>query len=242
MTSFTRVLEKVGPKPSTDLSQNDTRHYSEVFSKEVALWLRQKVLDLSIGQVLNPEGKVDTVFGVGRNGKSLDVGVVSNNGYLLVDFSIKTFNFKDRKTKNYRHNYTGRFYELLGEELDLRRSYPYALLVAVILLPVDSANDTRPSSFAHACRQFSKISRTDASRSFGFDYVFIGLHSESDDIYFFDAGTSTPPILGEPRFNDRLTISAILDKIKVDLNARDYVIASAPLPTYSEYQYGPATI
>ena len=102
---------------------------------------------------MTPEAKDPTVYG----GKSLDVGVVDSRGYLLLDFSIKTFSFKDNKTKNYRHNYTGRFYELLGEALDLRKSYKFATLVALVFLPEDSTSDSDPSSFAFAVRQFSKI-------------------------------------------------------------------------------------
>ncbi|MSR19442.1 MAG: hypothetical protein EXR91_00475 [Gemmatimonadetes bacterium] len=102
---FSSVLRRVGAKPKNNESQNALRHYSEVFSKELALWLKDAVSErFSKLRVLPPEGKVDTVFGKGRHGKSLDVAALASNGYLVLDISIKTFNFRDRKTKNYRHN------------------------------------------------------------------------------------------------------------------------------------------
>jgi hypothetical protein len=117
--------------------------------------LRRIVAKAHIGtSVLTPEAKIPTIY---EGGKSLDVGVVDERQYLLLDLSIKTFNFKDRNTTNYRKNYTGRFYELLGEELDLRRRYRWATLVALVFLPEDSVDDSSPSSFAHAVRQLSKI-------------------------------------------------------------------------------------
>ena len=120
---FHRVISNTGARPNDAATQNTTRHYSETFSREVALWLRSKLISRNIGSnVLPPEGKVDTIYGIGNRGKSLDVAVLNDSRYLMLNISIKTFNFKDRATKNYRHNYTGRFYELLGEDLDLRRS------------------------------------------------------------------------------------------------------------------------
>ncbi|MGE4658767.1 MAG: hypothetical protein AAEI08_07550, partial [Gammaproteobacteria bacterium] len=99
-TIFKEVLGKVGKKPTEALSQNSSRHYSETLSREVALWIRRTLAPLFDGAtVLLPEAKVNTLFGEGNRGKSLDVGVLDKNKYLMVDVSIKTFNFKSRRTE-----------------------------------------------------------------------------------------------------------------------------------------------
>ena len=231
--TFESVLARVGARPLGVVSQDATRHYSETLSKEVAHWLRDLVIAESIGAtVLTPEAKIPTIYG----GKSLDVGVVDGRGYLVLDLSIKTFNFKDRRTRNYRHNYTGRFYELLGEELDLRRSYRWATLVALIFLPSDSTSDSNPSSFAHAVRQYSKILNRDHEQGVGFEHVFIAVHSEVGSIYFFDAG-SMPPKTGHPKQSDRLSLDEMLKVMRGTVTTRSSRVAKDGLPTRIRFRY-----
>lgn len=237
--NFKDVLGILGRKPQGAASQNATRHYSERFSREAALWIREHIIEQSIGEiVLQPEAKVDTIYGVGIKGKCLDVGVLDARRYLLLDISVKTFNFKDRVTRNYRHNFTGRFYELLGEELDLKRSYPHATLVALIFLPEDSTRDSAPSSFAHAVRQFSKIAKREpkAVAEPGFDHVFVAVYAEDGDIYFFNA-TDFPPKTGHPPQSRRLNIKAMLAIIRSTMASRSASIAGAALPTYTPYKF-----
>ena len=241
--AFQEIVKKLGQKPSEEANQNESRHYSEVFSKELALWLREEIISSKIGaQVLQPEGKVDTIYGTGNRGKSLDVGVVDENKYLILNISIKTFNFKDKKTKNYRHNYTGRFYELLGEDLDLRRSYPLATLVALIFLPQDSTYDTDPSSFAHAIRQFSKIIKKDREEhELGFEYVYIGIHDEQGNLYFFDAA-QYPPRIGAPLEKDRKSVDLVIEELKLTVDTRRKDTKNAQLPAYKPFKFTEPTI
>ena len=231
--TFQHVLLKVGKRPSLPASQNVTRHYSETLSKEIALWLRDYLISEALGaNVLTPEAKIPTIYG----GKSLDVGVVDQRGYLLLDISIKTFNFKDKQTQNYRHNYTGRFYELLGEELDLRRSYRWSTLVAMIFLPEDCTEDSSPSSFAHAVRQFSKIASTDLSVGLGFEHVFVGVHGPTGSLYFFNAA-EFPPKEGPPPPKQSLHIEDVLAVIRKTVEARRSHVAADPLPTHIRYKF-----
>jgi hypothetical protein len=235
---FASLVASLGPKPSTDLGQHTTRNYSERFSKELALWIREMVISSAIGPiVLQPEGKVDTIYGSGNRGKSLDVGVLDQNRYLLLNISIKTFNFKDARTKNYRHNYTGRFYELLGEDLDLRRSYAHSTHAALVFLPIDSTTDTDPSSFAHAVRQFSKILSEDRKEhELGFDFVYVALHNSAGDLYFFDAG-KLPPRSGQPKREDRFSIDKVLSGIKTTVDARRHQAAKSALPVTLPFDF-----
>ena len=231
---FKSVLAKVGVRPQGALSQNETRRYSETLSKEIAHWLRDLVIDEGIGaRVLTPEAKIPTIY---ERGKSLDVGVVDERNYLVLDISIKTFNFKDRETKNYRHNYTGRFYELLGEELDLRRSYRWSTLVALIFLPSDSTADSDPSSFAHAVRQFSKILNRDHEQGVGFEHVFVAVHDEDGSIYFFNTHAA-PPRTGHPKRSDRMSVDDVIKTIGQSVRARAGRVSKDRLPTRMQFRY-----
>jgi len=233
MQTFKAVLDKVGDKPALGSTQHETRHYSETLSKEIAHWLRDILLDERVGSaVLTPEAKVKTVYG----GKSLDVGVVDSRGYLVLDVSIKTFNFKDRSTGNYRHNYTGRFYELLGEELDLRRSYRWASLVAIVFLPSDSVCDSSPSSFAHAVRQYSKILSPDFDMPYGFEHVFVAVHDADGSIYFFDA-SGMPPREGHPPMATRLTVEQMIARVRRTVDRRAERVMGAAMPIYTPFRY-----
>ncbi len=201
--------------------QNKSRHYSETLSKGVALWLRGLLLeDNRSHEVLLPEARVPTCFGR----KSLDVGCLDESKYLALDISIKTFSFRDGSTGRYTHNYTGRFYELLGEGLDLRLSYPEAVLVALIFLPLDSCDDgTRraASSFGNAVKQFSKIAGrgTDGEHALSFEHVFIGLY-DSTGVSFFDAVTP-PPFHGEPPASAMFSTEQMLERLLTEVANRE---------------------
>jgi hypothetical protein len=236
--NFSDVLNIVGEKPSADSSQNKTRNYSERLSKELALWIREEIKNLFPSKtVLPPEGKVNTIYGTGHRGKSLDIGMLDDRGYLLLDISIKTFNFKDRRTNNYRKNYTGRFYELLGEELDLRRSYRHAVLVALVFLPEDSHFDSVPSSFALAVKQFSKIARQlNDPLAFGFDFVLVATHSSNGNLFFFDA-RQKPPKTGYPKEDLRMSLAEALQCFSRKLQENASLVQQDSLPAHDDYDF-----
>jgi hypothetical protein len=240
LRSFADVLASVGKRPPATADQHATRHYSETLSKELAHWIRDAVLARGLGDtVLTPEAKVPTIYG----GKSLDVGVLDKRGYLVLDVSIKTFNFKDRTTQNYAHNFSGRFYELLGEELDLRRSYRWVTLVALIFLPEDSTVDGKEtSSFANAVKWYSKIALPEESDAGGarFEHVFIGLHKPNGSIYFFDV-SQAPPQRGAPQSKDRLPFEHILAVVSETVAKRQSRIAGDKLPAHTRFRFAKPT-
>ena len=163
--------------------------------------------------VLLPEARVPTCFGQ----KSLDIGCLDDSGYLSLDISIKTFSFRDRETGRYTHNFTGRFYELLGEGLDLRLSYPEAVLTALVFLPMDSCEDGTTgaaSSFGNAVKQYAKIAGrgTDGEHALSFEHVFIGLYDEVNGVSFFDARTP-PPRHGQPTKKALISTRQMLETV-----------------------------
>jgi hypothetical protein len=90
MSGFKRVLSASEPRPDLSRGQNATRHYSETFSREVALWLRDLSIKHQLGaNVLLPESKVNTVYGEGNSGKSLNVAALDERGYLIIGYLHK---------------------------------------------------------------------------------------------------------------------------------------------------------
>lgn len=216
MRSFKEVLEATGRlEDGVAHDQHKTRHHSETLSRRIAKWIGGLLgADRRIARVLPPEGKVDTCYGK----KSLDVGCLDEDGCLTLDISIKTFNFRDRSSRRYSHNYTGRFYELLGEGLDLRLSYPESVLSALIFIPIDSCDDAKPghhSSFGHLVKQFSKLAGkgTPSEHALSFEGVFVGLWDRpSGEVAFFDAG-QRPPRSGRPEQSTLIPIEVVLEQL-----------------------------
>jgi hypothetical protein len=243
LRTFADVLKMVGRRPKVAQGQHATRHYSETLSKEVAHWIRDSLVPLDLGKsVLTPEAKVLTVYGK----KSLDVGVLDERGYLVLDVSIKTFNFKDKKTDNYAHNLSGRFYELLGEELEIRRSYKWTTMVALIFFPDDSTIDgkpSRPSSFANAVKWYSKVTIPPESDVGGarFEHVFIGLHDKAGRIYFFDVAQS-PPERGPPKASMRLPYEHVLAAIRETVAKRRGLVARDRMPVHDRFRFTKPTV
>ena len=224
-SSFAAIFADLGEKPDPHKdSQNTLRHYSERFSKAVALWVRDLIVhDKRVDKVQMPEARVPTCFGT----KPLDVGCLDATGYLALDISLKTFHFRDRKKNKYDKNLTGRFYELLGEGLELRLSYPEVVLVALVLLPFDGCDDSSryaPSSFGKAAKQFSKIAGrgSDGDHALSFEFVFIGLFEPDkpdSGLRFFDASLS-PPRSKRPEPVEMLSVNEVLDRIMTVVASR----------------------
>src|SRR5262249_42533815 len=121
--------------------------------------------------------------------------------------SIKTINFRDPKTNRYTKNYTRADGELRAEASDYHERQPYAVMVAVIFLPIDACDDgskAAPSSFGQAVQVFRFRSGRETPKDppMLFERVFIGLYdvgeSHFGDVVFFDV-TWQPPRIGRPQ-------------------------------------------
>ena len=219
-TPFSSVTDFIGCKPpDPSASQNVKRAYSELFSLDVAEWVAGYIQnDSRLYKLLSPEAPVPTVYGE----KRLDVGGQDRDGYLALDVSIKTFNSKDGRSGKYTKNKTGRCYELMGESLDLRSTYPQAVLVALIFLPLDGCHDhteKAASSFSDQVKQFSKVVQP-ATGWHMFDFVFMGLHNREGEIFFFDT-RNTPPERGRPADAWRLSTEDMLERFMHTVRDRE---------------------
>jgi hypothetical protein len=235
-TDFSTVLKYAGLEKPVDGGPDEKRHYAEQFSQDVAEWYAGYLrTDDRVGRLLPPEAPVATK----RGNKRLDIGSLDDNDYLALDVSIKTFNFRDHRSGNYTKNYTGRFYELLGESFELHDSYPLAVLAALISLPMDSCYDSTPrraSSFGQAVRQFSKIGGRSSPNDEKtlFEFTFVSLHDEAGEIFFFDA-SRPPPQKGPPPLEDRLSTSQTIDILLDAVESRRSLREKSRLPENSPF-------
>jgi hypothetical protein len=131
--------------------------------------------------------------------KKTDVAVWDDRAGLVVGVSIKTITARDPKTQRYTKNVLRNDMELRDEADKLHRRQPYAFLVAVVFLPLDSTWDgrgaTAHSSFAHAVFSFRKrTARTspDALRYDLFERVFVGLLDHGQIVGFHDVIDAPP--------------------------------------------------
>ncbi len=162
--------------------------------------------------------------------KKLDVNYSKPEIGLGLGVSIKTLNFRDAKSNRYTKNYTRIDNELRAEAHDYHERQPYAVMVAVVFLPVDSCNDAskrEPSSFGQAVRIFRLRSGRDkpSDSAFLFERIFIGLYEiegpNRGDVTFFDV-SETPPKAGRPSDRKLLSFDSLVVEIKRTYDERNY--------------------
>jgi hypothetical protein len=142
----------------------------------------------------------------GKGLKKLDVNYSTVELGLGLGVSIKTINFPDSRTKRYTKNYTRVDNELRAEASDYHERQPYAVLCAIIFIPLDACDDGSrqfPSSFGQAVQIFRYRAGREKpvdDRTL-FERVLVGLYDASDAdfgrVRFFDV-MDDPPRRGRP--------------------------------------------
>ena len=168
------------------------------------------------------ESRARTAKGI----KKLDVNYSTVELGLGLGVSIKTINFRDARTRRYTKNYTRADGELRAEASDYHVRQPYAVLVAVIFLPLDACDDgsQAPSSFGQAVTVFrfraGRDEPTDDPNLF--ERVFIGLYDTSPESFgtggFFDV-MDAPPRNGRPA--KVLGLAELMQRIQDTYDARN---------------------
>ena len=89
----------------------------------------------------------------GIGAKKVDVTWATEESGLLLGISIKSINFRDRRTGNFQKNLTNRRGDMLMEAVTLHRRFPYAVLGGLFFLDKEAAEDAtkrRRSTFLNA--------------------------------------------------------------------------------------------
>lgn len=209
MRTFREAFRAAGPRP-TDGEQKAKKNYAEALSRHLAT-LFASLLRNDFPGVTPDESGIgqEAPARTAKGTKKLDVNYSTPELGLGLGVSIKTLNFRDPKSGRYTKNYTRIDNELRAEALDYHERQPWAVLAAVLFLPVDACDDFNPkakeasSSFGQAVKIFryraNRALPTEAGQLF--ERVFVALYAIDDDdpwdVRFFDV-MQAPPRSGRP--------------------------------------------
>lgn len=156
---LTVALKTLPQKPPDSAKQSEKKRYSELVSEKIAQAiaddLRQRGLK---GARPAPPGEFDKSgaerrMAGGIGAKKVDVTWATEESGLLLGISIKSINFRDRRTGNFQKNLTNRRGDMLMEAVTLHRRFPYAVLGGFFFLDKEAAEDAtkhRKSTFLNA--------------------------------------------------------------------------------------------
>jgi hypothetical protein len=137
--------------------------------------------------------------------KRLDVSYATQQAGLGLSISVKTINFKDDRTRRYTKNVRRADGELRAEASDCHKYNPYALLVGIVLFPLEAAFDgiDGRSSLKHGWDVFRRRSgrKSNDNDLSLFETVFLGIYDTSAEhfgkVRFFSV-LKEPPDRGLP--------------------------------------------
>jgi hypothetical protein len=208
------------------LTQAQKKNYAEALSRRLAQRFADALRADFPGTLPDPAGKGQESRARSSKGfKKLDVNYSTVELGLGLGVSLKTINFRDPTTQRYTKNYTRVDGELRAEASDYHERQPYAVMIAIVFLPIDACNDASgrtPSSFGQAVQIFRyRAGRREAlDPAMLFERVFIALYDVSDDRFgdvgFFDV-TSAPPRSGRP-----ISLLSFDDVIQEIVNTYDH--------------------
>jgi hypothetical protein len=206
-------------------SATEKKNYAERLSRALSQRFADALRALFDGILPNAEGiGQESRARTGKGLKKLDVNYSTVDSGLGLGVSIKTINFRDAKSRRYTKNYTRVDNELRAESADYHERQPYAVLCAVVFLPLDACDDgsgRTPSSFGQAIQIF----RHRAGREKPvddptlFERILVGLYDTEavsfGRVAYFDV-MDTPPRIGQPR-----TMKTFSEAIESIVDAHD---------------------
>lgn len=202
-------------------SATDKKNYAESLSRALAQRFADALRRSFDGILPDVDGSgQESRARTGKGLKKLDVNYSTIELGLGLGVSIKTINFRDARTRRYTKNYTRVDNELRAEAADYHERQPYAVLCAVVFVPLDACDDggrNAPSSFGQAVQifRFRAGREKPADDPTLFERVLVGLYDSERDfgrVCFFDV-MDAPPRTGRPRAlkSFREAVEAIVD-------------------------------
>lgn len=231
LRTFRDAFRLAGYRPGEG-DRGDKKNYAGRLSRNLAT-LFANLLRSDFPQITPDEsgGRQEAPARSAKGTKKLDVNYSTPELGLGLGVSIKTLNFPDAASERYTKNFTARDNELRAEALDYHERQPWAVLVALVFVPVDACDDYKPrsgqrtsSSFGKAVSVFrQRAGRTNPTDSGQlFERVFVGLYTVNDDepwdVRFFDV-MQAPPRSGRP--SSTLSLEEVVSEIVRAYDARN---------------------
>lgn len=212
LTPHQRVLKQLShlpKKPSDSETQEKKKGYSEKVSQIIAVALADELRQIGLHQTrptepgLTDQSGAERRMAGGLGAKKVDVTWATAEGGLMFGVSIKSINFRDKKSGNFQKNLTNRRGDMLFECVTLHRRFPYAVLFGVFLLDGEAdkdGTDKRDSTFTNAHEHFGLFTGRDdpADRDEQFERMYIALlhmdDGKSKSLDFFEVGKADEPM------------------------------------------------
>lgn len=185
-TLIQEALRGLGPKPADDAPQPSKKRYSERMSEALAYAFADELIYRGLTETRpTTDGSVGSSgaerrLSGGLGAKKVDVSWSTEQAGLLLGMSLKTINFRDKKTGNFQKNLTNRRGDMLFEAITLHRRFPYAALVGILCLDDQATTDgtqKRKSTFENAHPRLRLFSdrKDSAGREEQFEFFYIAL-------------------------------------------------------------------
>lgn len=190
-----RVLAASGARPSSAASPSDKNSYAVKFAEEMGY-----VIAEALGPKLpGTTSSAKRTAKAERGSKQLDVNFSSTSLGLALGISLKSVHIREATGgKRYTHNMKRNEEELRIEASGYHKRQPYAVMVGVLFVPLDSCTDGKgdnSSSFGSWVRHLRpycgrRDPQDDADR---FEKLFIGLYDPLEfTLSFFDVDADPP--------------------------------------------------
>ena len=220
--SLKEAFRNAAPRPAASAPRSEKKNYAERLSRQLARVFADELRPYFSGILPDEHGKgQESRARTSKGFKKLDVNYSTLQLGLALGLSVKTINFPDPKTKRFTKNYSRNENELRAEATDYHKRQPWAVLVAVIFLPLSSCDDATPkleqgaSSFGSAVRFFRNIALRrsvddDADR---FEAVYIGLYDDDGSVRFFNV-EHAPPKRRRPSESETYDLATLISQIR----------------------------
>ena len=194
------VLKAAAPRPERSDPVGEKNQYAVRFADHMATRI---AADLSerLGDI---EATTKRNAGSVRGKKQLDINFSTPQLGLALGISLKSVHLRDVKgAERYTHNMKRNEEELRIEASGYHKRQPYAVMIGVLFLPFDSADDGKkdnPSSFGSWVRHLRPYAGRDepTDEIDRFEKIYIALYEPNGtDLRFFDV-KKDPPKNGRP--------------------------------------------
>ena len=201
LTVIAEVLRASEPRPSSTDSSTRKNQYAVRFADQMASRIADSLRQYLTGIEATAKRTARSV----RGQKQLDVNFSTPGLGLALGISLKSVHLREAKgAKRYTHNMKRNEEELRIEASGYHMRQPYAVMIAVLFLPFDSADDAKTkrssSSFGSWVRHLRPYTgrrdpRNDIDK---FEKIYIGLYDpDGNALRFFDV-QEAPPKHGQP--------------------------------------------
>jgi hypothetical protein len=226
--SFTDALDAASPRPVEDAAQADKKNYAERLSKALSVLIANRLRPTFPPILPLPDGtRQESRAPTGKGKKKLDVNYSTQELGLALGVSIKTLNFRDDASGRYTKNATRIDNELRAEASDYHERQPFAVMVGIVFVPIDSCDDAKrgKSSFAQIVEVLRHRANreTPKNREELFERIYIALYDYAmrpASVEFFDVGRLAPPAGRPPVGGGATVLSHSSPAVREPINIR----------------------